>query len=334
MTDDNNTSTDNSTDSSNNPDPSSGSTASNDPSAGADYFTDSAQMDAMVKDARSQDTRSVSTKDDAKKIIASLKTATDTSPWTSISRSEVADRLSDIIDNARLIYQGNLNLCGPASLIFCWSQRDPVAFAQFASDLYNNGKASIGSIDITPTKDLLNNYPVVKDKITTHAADWLVLGAIRNSTDKFWQGTWEGDPSQGLSGLTRPEELAGWLKATGVYQDVVDAGNWVSTAGLPQAENLTAEEGSDNILLINSLIISQSDQGDHNDDESFLAKMFPNHYVVLLNEIVHQQNTGDPGTVTLSIWTWASNKIQMKVPMKVFIDNYYGSITAKMPPKA
>ena len=60
-------------------------------------------------------------------------------------------------------------------------------------------------------------------------------------------------------------------------------------------------------------------------DNTLLLSSFPDHWIVLLNEIipdVKQEN------VLLAVWTWGK-RLFLQTPNQIFVDNYYGSITAQ-----
>jgi len=294
-------------------------------------FIDADQLDAMTSDERATDTRTVSTKDDAKAVVDTFRSSTAASPWTSLDRTEVADRLAALIDNPRLIQQGDLNLCGPASFMCAWSGRDPVAFANYATQLFDTGTGAIGSLTVSPNSDLVSqSYADMKARMTNVVcpqADWMVLGSLRNSTDVFWQGTFTGDPSQGLSAMTRPEEIASWMQSAGTWATVNNEANWATLKGIPHATNLIQAEGTDIVFLINANMLKAA-QG-LTMDGNWISKQFPNHFVLLVNEVVP---SADQTTIGLSFWTWGTTMLDLKVPSKDFLNNYYGAITARLPP--
>jgi hypothetical protein len=292
-------------------------------------FDDADQLDALLSDPKANDTVSVSSASDARDIIGNFGAETSTSPWTSLERSAVSQRLSQIITDPRQVQQGALNLCGPAAFYSQWVKRDPVAFANFATQLYDNGSAKLGSLQISPSKDLLQaNYADMVTRMGSDispAADWMILGALRNSTDVFWQGTWEGDPKQELSALTRPEELASWFTATGTYAKVDNRANWATAAGIPNALNLALRDGTDIALLIHANLMATSLNKPYDND--WLKSHFPNHFVVLLGDIVQDVQTKN---IRLSVWSWGDVK-PLVVSQDDFVANYYGAVIATMP---
>jgi hypothetical protein len=303
-------------------------------------FDDLDQLDALLTDTRANDTLTVSDIDAARDVIAIFRDGEGSGSWIGLDRTEVADRLRDLIDNPRLIRQGALNLCGPAALLLMWGSRDPLGLATFATALYENGSADLGSLTIAPKDTLLaQDYSTLSTG--TYGADWMLLSAIRNTDQPFWQSTWVGDPEQTLAGLTRPEELASWLRATGIYGQVSDEGNWASPAGIPHATGIAFREGRDVALLIHSNLLHAARSSGRPLDSQFLLDLFPNHYIVGLNNITVAVMDGpldDAGTprfrkddVLLSIWSWGENSFDLAVPQRDFIDNYYGAVIADLP---
>lgn len=291
------------------------------------FFDDADQLGELLKDSRAQDFKMVSSREDAIAIIEDFRTRDFISPWASLDREDVADRLIDLINEPRAIQQGALNLCGPAALICMWNGRDPVGFANYATDLYDAGTGYIGSLEISPDSDILDiDFNAISGKANTWSADWMVLGAIRNSLNVWWQPSWVGNPSQELAGLTRPEELADWLTATGIYETVENEANWVKEKGIPHALNLPQQEGRDIALLLHSNLLKAAKHEEL--DRSILLSLFPNHFVVLINEVLLNVENDQ---INLSLWTWGSTSIMISVSKQVFVKNYYGAVIATLP---
>lgn len=292
-------------------------------------FDDADQLDSLLSDAKASDTVTVSNAADARDAIGNFESETAASPWTSLGRSTVAQRLSAIVSDPRQVQQGALNLCGPAAFFSQWAKRDPVAFVNFATQLYDAGTATIGALPVSPGQDLLQaNYPDMVTRMggsVSPAADWMILGALRNSTDVFWQGSWEGDPGQELAALTRPEELASWFSATGIYAKVDNQANWATPAGIPHALSLALRPGVDISLLIHANLMATSLNKPY--DTNWLKSQFPNHFVVLLGDIVQDIQTKN---ITLSVWSWGGVK-PLVVSQDDFVANYYGAVIATMP---
>jgi hypothetical protein len=61
-------------------------------------------------------------------------------------------------------------------------------------------------------------------------------------------------------------------------------------------------------------------------DRDWLFSQFPNHFVVLLGDIVRDIQTGD---VRLTVWTWGEVQ-PLVVRQNDFVNNYYGAVIAKL----
>ncbi|WP_005036224.1 hypothetical protein [Holophaga foetida] len=309
------------------------------------YFQDLGALDVALADARSGDMRQVSDPVEAAQIVEEFRADEGSGAWTGLERSAVADRLMELIEvdattgevrGNRKITQAGLNLCGPAALVFMWSGRDPVAFAHFATELYESGSSSIGSLAISPSQDLLaQDYTQIADRAGTAGADWMILSAIRNTGQPFWQPSWVGDPSQAAAGITRPEELADWLCATGIYGKVRNEANWFSPAGIPQAEGLEHVEGRDIALLVYEDLLHAALKEPLVDQ--FVLNQFPNHYIVSLSGItVATADDSSPqarfkaGDILLSAWSNGQSQLSLAVPQDVFVNYYYGAVIADL----
>jgi hypothetical protein len=296
-------------------------------------FDDADQLDQFTSDMRASDTKKVSDADTASQTIDTFAENTDAGAWPSLDRATVAERLKELISDPRSLNQATLNLCGPAALFMEWINRDPEAFATFAATLFDTGEASLGSLDIKPDQELVNaDYSTLTSKGSGDPpaqADWMILGALRNAHQVFWQPSWAGNPKQELAALTRPEELTDWFNATGIFTTVSNEANWATAAGIPHATSITLGEGTSAVLLIHMNLIAQAKidgkpaAENVGQDNTFLMNQFPNHYVHLLSEVTPSI---DNKTVRLSIWSWGHAFLNMDVPRDAFVSNYYGAV--------
>lgn len=306
-----------------------------------------------MRDSRAADTRMVSSVAEAQPLIQRFLERSGRGAWSSLDRRAVGNRLRELIANPRLFQQGALNLCGPATFLCMWTGRDPVGFVRFATTLFEEGTASIGSLSIVPTSALLQqDYAAMRERMQSDPcpqADWMTMGAIRNNNDALF--VWTGEPGQGLQGLTLPEELASWLRATGIYGKVSNEANWATTAGWPHASDQLLFGGQDVALLLNTnAFIGGTARALRNSnspgnapappltdnpvglDDRFILNQFPNHYVMLLNSPTTNYDPADAdrGSAWLSIWTWGLS-LSYEVPVSAFVDNYYGAVIATLP---
>jgi hypothetical protein len=301
-----------------------------------DSFDDVDQLGAYLKDTKATDKLRKSTIAEARAKIETLRT--DAGAWASLDRGTVADRLLELVgpessdtadqpDQAgRAVQQGSLNLCGPAAFFQFVIKRDPLMFAVYATDMFNTGLGSLGSLSVTPSADITSaDYGALLPRMTSGVcpqADWMVLGALRNSTDAFWAGTFRGDPRQEIAAGTRPSEIADWMKQTGLYSSVANEANWMTSAGVPHAEGLSMAAGSDIAALINADLIRAARNLPAG--SSWPMTDFPNHWVTVIGEPAKDVAKD---AVFFNIWTWG-DALALEVPTAAFIANYYGAIKA------
>jgi hypothetical protein len=298
----------------------------------ASDFDDADQLGYYLLDQRASDMDMLSSRDDAHDIVAAFRASDAAGPWVSLDRATVADRLDELIDYPRGMRQGGMNVCGPAAFFMMALARDPAGVARCATDLFDTGSGQMQELVITPRDDMLQaDYAAMgQEGDVSSQLEWMLLGALRNSTSVFWQSSWTGDPQQEFAGMTRPEELAEWMRWSGLWAQVTDGGKWAANAGIPNAMNLLPPVGRDHALLINTTMIAKGNVlAGVRPDPGFLTSQFPNHWLVLLAEPIM-----DPAetTVSLSIWSWGEN-LRLDVPARDFLDNYYGAVSGVFAPE-
>jgi hypothetical protein len=298
-----------------------------------DYFEEANVGDEWdVSNPRSLDTKAVSTKQEAKAVVQAFRSCPAArSAWISLDRNRVANRLDQLIDDPRLYSQGRLNLCGPASFFSVWTRRDPVAFARYATTLFETGASSInGRFPVHPSAALLNqDYGAMRARMGTNVteqADWMVMGALRNNDDAIF--VWDGDPAQELAGMTYAEEIEKWLTATGLYSSIDNqignALSALSSKGYNAAEELMLDEGVDIFCLVQANMVP----GIHAAVSKGFLSSFPNHWVLLIGPVVQLVTTK---RVTLAIWSFGRDWEGLEVSdVQTFANNYYGAIVGQM----
>jgi hypothetical protein len=153
-------------------------------------------------------------------------------------------------------------------------------------------------------------------RASTPPADWMMLSALRD-----WENdvlSFEGTPDEDVSGITRPDELARWMKASGAYHRVDDDGTWVLTKDLSHALALAPSPSRDVVILINANIIEASASG----RKKSVLDRFPDHYVRLVEPITQRGSE-----VAFRYWTWGNAPEAATVSAAKFEASYYGSIT-------
>jgi|GEM_PF-3797845 len=78
----------------------------------------------------------------------------------------------------KLIAQGNTNLCGVASFMYCVACEYPDEYSKFVLSLAMHGKGSIGSLTVSPP----NAAKVDITSNTIAPVDWVALASIRDNS--------------------------------------------------------------------------------------------------------------------------------------------------------
>jgi peptidoglycan hydrolase-like protein with peptidoglycan-binding domain len=246
-------------------------------------------------------------------------------PWIHLSRATVAAGIAERVTTPDGAQQGGNGLCTTAAFVNVWAQDAPDAYAAFATALFNNGLANIaphqngGGQRIQASHALLTaDYAALVAKMQQKGfpapsqADWMVLAAIRDGTNLFFDFTGDLDSlvSDWLADGASPfGDLDGWLRNAGAWSLVVDEANLRLTASLAQAKQL--DPASSRCLLNIDVGMLRDDSG--------------RHTVVLRSPITE---TND-GSVTLKVWTWAGVR-DVRVTKAKFEDTYFGANIASL----
>ena len=238
------------------------------------------------------------------------------------------NRLENLIQDPALVDQDSLNLCGPAAFFRVWLERDPLAVARFACELYDTGEAEIGNqLAVAPSSGSLidNDYDAMNTRYGpnyTPEADWMLLGALRDAENAVL--SFEGKPDEGVAAGTSPGEMEEWLEATRLYSFISNEGNFFLTKGADHALALTPNTATDVIMLINAHMLTQMNNTDgKKKSDDFIRNAFPNHFIVLTSPIQVANNQ-----LQFSYWTWGNN-YSGRVDRSIFEANYYGAIIAR-----
>ena len=134
------------------------------------------------------------------------------SPWLKLDRATVAAGITQCASFPDSAQQGGNGLCTTAAFINIWAQDAPDAYAAFATALYNSGSAQLASSQFA-ARQLIKASPQLTaadyGSIATRMAqkgfpvpsqaDWMVMSAIRDSTNHIVPFT--GDPDNWVSSV-------------------------------------------------------------------------------------------------------------------------------------
>jgi hypothetical protein len=239
-----------------------------------------------------------------------------------IERAAVADRLDALIDEPDLMRQGGLNLCGPAALFAAWFARDPGAATSYAVSLYEEGRGRIGDHAVAPSESLLElRYGRTGHKQTCPPADWILMSALRDSTNRLLRYAHEGGPREAAAAITMPGAMRRWLLATGVYTDVRDETNLVRRKGMEHALSLRPAPEVDVFLLVAQEVFHRAESPWHRARDRVVSR-FPNHWVLLRSPIEVEGEA-----LKLRFWSWGT-RYTGTLNQKTFVRSYFGALIA------
>lgn len=263
----------------------------------------------------------MSTKDEAKTLIAAFEGRSKTDSWLHIKRADLARGLRERVDDPDNINLGQTSLCGPADFVRDIALDDPATYVKAAVDLFETGSAVIGTFYIKPKADL-KTYKLPATA-TIDPADWILCASIRDTDNWFLDYQSEGDDA---AAITMPHSKEKWLKQAG-YTHVLNETNAVFTKDLPNARAASAllGKGYKVALFINSNMLDTSTQSD--------ASAFPDHWVALTRGMVISGMSADPASkVDFRVYTWGREQsvpLSGSLSIKNFLANYYGYVACK-----
>ena len=272
----------------------------------------------------------------AKRRVDGFENETATSAWTGLGRSDVADRLRELVDTPAKVNQGALGLCGPAAFMYCFLCRDPVRFVETAFSLYDGGQAIIGNITLAPGSKLKSqDYTGVavpamsKSKNVANpvcgSAEWMFLCSVQDLIKSGYSGLPDGADMWSSEGVGM-QDLMSLYQSSGLYKNVVlqtaDRVNWNEVRTL---RALAPSSSKDVILGVNSKIIQN--QPDLLKLLGTNAQYGWNHYVVLNKQVAADKN--DPTSLSLDVWSWGGN-YPMTTPASMVVAYFYGAIVAEV----
>lgn len=264
--------------------------------------------------------------DDARAVLDAFAARRAPSPWRA-DRAAVARRLRDLVDRPDLFQQRRLNVCGPAAFLRAWARHDPAAFARFATTLYDTGRAAIGELAIAPGPLTDTDHAALADRHgrgIPEPADWMILGALRASENRLT--TFRGRPEDALSAMTFPSELVRWLRATGLYADIVDRTTPLVPSPLATALAFAPSPTTDVFALVNLHLLRELRQpSGRRRAASFLLRAFPDHWAALVAPITPLPDD----RLALRLWSWGTI-LEGDLPRATFRANWYGAIVATL----
>ncbi len=206
---------------------------------------------------------SASSQADAVKIVMNFGNSgkpTDLSPagWGNM-RNDLVKELMDRVTGAVLPSQEGTSLCGPAAFAFCLLQDRPDIYAQFVVDLWNDGKATLGSnsnvrsMELEPSFQLRKNTALAVSgtggRSGIAAVDWMFLGTLRGYDGAY------SHPFSDAAAITVPGTMQLWFDAVS-SKKIMDTTRSLSRASWDDLLKISCfVSGSWVVMLINASLL-------------------------------------------------------------------------------
>jgi hypothetical protein len=256
------------------------------------------------------------TKADALRLVTDFRNRTSNAQFL-VGKDAFATDLERLINNPATVDQKDLFLCGPAAFLRVWVQNDPVGFAKYGIQLFEEGRGYIGSKKIAPGSALRQT---TWDPAWADAGEWITMSSLRDVENAVTDYT--GKPGEEFDGATTAGEIVEWLEATGLYEMVSNKTSVLSTEDIAYAKAVKPSARVDVILSVNANLL----RGTKSKPDHWFLGETANHYIVLLKPVLFVGND-----VVLECWSWAEDLVGAKkvtVPKSKFADNFYGWIQA------
>lgn len=256
-------------------------------------------------------------------IVTTFAAADGPGAWR-LDRAAVAARLHELIDAPGRIRQGGNNLCGPAALFTVWLRRDPVAAVTYAVRLFEEGRAPLGDLAVRASAALRAiAYPQSARVGRCPQADWLMMAALRDTTNRVLPYASISRWREPAAGITMAGAVRGWFAATGLFGSVVDETNPVWRKGVRHAMALRPGPDREVVALIAMELLRRPTSRLRRTRDLVVA-LVPNHWVVLRSPVVR---TG-PQRVGMRVWTWGE-EYHVEVPVARLRRCYFGAVVAQ-----
>jgi len=241
-----------------------------------------------------------------------------------LDRSAVVDRLHELVAEPSRVRQGRLNLCGPAVLFMVWLEHDPVAAVTYAAGLFEDGRASIGLLAVTPSAGLrYRGYGRTERGLRCPQADWMMMAALRDSSNRVLRYSRQGGLTEAAAAITMPGTLRRWLGATGLFAQTRDETTLVLRKGIGHARQLVPSLDRELALLV-ALEMFRNPPTFVGRAHDRIVSLVPNHWVLLRSPIV----PAGPGQVTFRFWSWGAEH-SVVMDRTTFTRGYHGCLDAQ-----
>ena len=244
--------------------------------------------------------------------------------FANIREQDIARGLRERLANPGRVRQGAASLCGPAVLMYWLLRKKPDVYVQYVLDLYRNGHARLGTLDVRPGADCRRyavRFLAASGRIPAHweihPVDWVACASLRDSENDLFD---YDSPSVQAGGITMPEDLRTWFSRAGFST----TRNVTNTFFCKGRTELTAASG---LYLMGHCICLFVNANMLDSETETSGSMTPDHWIGLTSGVSFR---GDD--VSFEVFTWGNASYRVPASGRLGLgditDNFYGYVSA------
>lgn len=249
-------------------------------------------------------------------------------PNLGVDHKRFAGQLRDRLSGTHEVNQGAASLCGPAAFMYCFQRKNPMAYAKYAMDLFENASAWLGHMKIEPSEDCRKSAGQ-----SLSALDWVTLAGLRDAQNLIL----DYEATEQVAGITNARSLAQWFSRSGYFAHVARETNIVRDKSIETLVRASRHllAGRWPCLMIGANVLTGEPRG----------RAFPDHWVVLASEVridgssaaaLFTKGIGASDSqlgkkkIFFSVLSWGKvSPIRSSMTVDEFLDFFYGYVTAQ-----
>jgi hypothetical protein len=263
---------------------------------------------------------------EAIKQVEAFRARGGTGMWPKLDRNTIADQLIARIKNSNLVAQGNMDLCGPATMVRNIARDFPVRYAQAGIQLFELGQSKILALSLKPGPKVRSFTP----PWNTPQADFMILASMRDAENWIFSpvGTFEG-----FASMTMPGTMESWFERAG-YSDVredtylsyLTKPHWYVQLLQIKKMNALFDKGYKIALLIDSDMLEPEERTGHSRN--------PDHWVTLASKISSPDFGDEDSDIYFDVYTYGGifsfgRGLVTEFTIENFCDHFYGYVAGR-----
>lgn len=202
-----------------------------------------------------------------------------TGVWNHLDKQQIVSDIRARLADPFQVQQGGNPFCAPAAVVFELIRKQPHRYIDICQSLYEHGSFDGITKKIVASGRLCRSY----GNLRVAQADWMLMATLRDCANLLVPVNPRSPKIvRELSGITKPWEMAGWVRELLGYQTTKSYPTplWNEFRALGEANSIINAGG-----VAFALINSNGLLGNHSFIVSRFHRIFPNHWVPILGNI-------------------------------------------------